>query len=72
MSLEAQNPTTIPITASVPAENEMVQRDRWDEIRRLYCQERRRPTGTRRPTWSSGRWTSSRASLPRCRDGGRT
>lgn len=40
MSLEEQNPTTIPTTASVPVENEMVQRERWDEIRRAYYQER--------------------------------
>jgi transposase len=41
MSLEEQNPTTIDATALEPAENEMVQRERWDEIRRLYFQERR-------------------------------
>lgn len=39
MSLEEQNPTTITATALVPAESEMVQRKRWDEIRRLYYQE---------------------------------
>jgi transposase len=41
MSHEEQNPNTIPVTASEPAESEMVQRERWDEIRRLYYQERR-------------------------------
>jgi transposase len=41
MSLEEHNPTTIITTASEPAESEMVQRERWDEIRRLYFQERR-------------------------------
>lgn len=41
MSLDTQNQTTIAATASVPAENEMVQRERWEEIRRLYYQERR-------------------------------
>lgn len=41
MSLEEHDPTTISTTASEPAESEMVQRERWEEIRRLYFQERR-------------------------------
>lgn len=39
MSLEEQNPTTIGATALEPAESEMVQRERYEEIRRLYFQE---------------------------------
>jgi transposase len=41
MSLEERNQTTIVATAQVPVENEMVQRERWEEIRRRYYQERR-------------------------------
>jgi transposase len=41
MSPEEQNQMTIAATASEPAENQMVQRERWEEIRGLYYQERR-------------------------------